>query len=652
MVPFEFLGPYRLADSIGRGGMGTVYRAAHVKTGQPVAVKLIADSVADDPRFRRRFAAEVETLKRLKHPNIVTLIGYGEQAGHLFYSMELVEGESLQQKLRREKRLAWQPVLDMAIEICAALKHAHDFGIIHRDLKPANLLITNDGTIKLVDFGIAKLFGNLEQTAAGSVLGTADFMAPEQADGAAITPRTDLYSLGNVLYACFAGRPPFAGRTLTRVIESLRQDTPSRLDLISPDLPVEIVELVHDLLNKRPADRPPTALAVMNRMKAIRAGLNRTQTQMADQGDTLGGDSLGFEVTPLSPSTPPTDSNPSRDEKKSAQTDQPTAVTRQPDKTRVKLDVGHNTLSGPDASDELTVEATVPSGEVGDKTDRNTAVTPVNQNTVGPKSAADEPLRDSIDTHFRTVDDKDRVRSAFEHEVHADDSLGKLGQILTVLAMLACLGIGVAALVWASRTPSSDELYRSIVKASESNDLSSLRNLSSQFLRLYPDDPQFSSVQAIWEDINTDAYLNTLKRKADSGVVQLPIDEQALVFAVSELEDHPALTIRRLEQWLDLFGEGAGNAAEPSDAKITVAKPDMTPEGAARNKLKRLRGMSPPEGDRRAAALFDRIRNVSEQLPPEEQRKAFEAIVGLFGEQPWARPAVTEATRRLESLDR
>ena len=225
MVPFEHFGPYRLGEPIGRGGMGSVFKAAHVKSGDEVAVKVIAASVSDDARFRRRFSAEIETLKKLKHPNIVSLIGYGEQHGQLFYSMELVRGESLQQLLRREKRLRWPFILDMGIAICNALKHAHNFGVIHRDLKPANLLFSNDGTIKLVDFGIAKLFGNVDQTAAGSVLGTADFMAPEQACDGPITPRTDLYALGNVLYACFAGRPPFAGRTLTRVFESLRHET-------------------------------------------------------------------------------------------------------------------------------------------------------------------------------------------------------------------------------------------------------------------------------------------------------------------------------------------------------------------------------------------------------------------------------------------
>ena len=250
MSEFEFLGPYRLGEPLGRGGMGSVYRGTHATSGDEVAVKLISQNVADEPRFRRRFADEVETLKRLRHNGIVRLIGYGEEDGQLFYSMELVEGESLQQQIRREKKIAWNRAIDIAIEVCGALKHAHDIGVIHRDLKPANLVITTNGSVKLVDFGIAKIFGNSEQTLAGSVLGTADYMAPEQAGGGAITPRTDLYALGSVLYAMLTGRPPFTGKKITEVIDSLKRQRPVPLELIDPELPDALTELIHELLEK------------------------------------------------------------------------------------------------------------------------------------------------------------------------------------------------------------------------------------------------------------------------------------------------------------------------------------------------------------------------------------------------------------------
>ncbi len=269
MTSFEFLGPYRIGKPLGKGGMGSVFAAVHEKSGEKVAVKLIAAHVADEPRFRRRFDDEVKTLQQLRHKNIVRLIGFGEEKGQLFYSMELVEGETLQARIRREKKISWLPALNIGIDICAALKHAHDFGVIHRDLKPANLLLGSDDGVKLVDFGIAKIFGDGEQTLAGSVLGTADYMAPEQATGSGVTVRTDLYAFGSVMYAMLAGRPPFRGKNVTEVIESLKRDRPVPLELIDPNLPEEIVDLVHQLLEKRPEDRPPTALSVMNRLKAM-----------------------------------------------------------------------------------------------------------------------------------------------------------------------------------------------------------------------------------------------------------------------------------------------------------------------------------------------------------------------------------------------
>ncbi len=207
----EQLGPYRIERLLGRGGMGTVYAGVHLETGQRAAIKSLSVAVADDSNLRERFLTEIETLKKLKHPNIVQLYGDGEQDGHLFYVMELVEGQTLQEELQTGHRFDWQEVTTITIEVCQALKHAHDRGVIHRDLKPGNLLRTTDGHIKLSDFGIAKLFGATHLTVAGSVVGTADYMAPEQAEGKPITARTDLYSLGALMFTLLARRPPFHG---------------------------------------------------------------------------------------------------------------------------------------------------------------------------------------------------------------------------------------------------------------------------------------------------------------------------------------------------------------------------------------------------------------------------------------------------------
>lgn len=638
MLPFEFLGPYRIGESIGHGGMGTVYRGVHEKSGQPVAVKLIGHSVADDQRFRRRFASEIETLKRLKHPNIVSLIGYGEQSGQLFYSMDLVEGESLQQRLRREKRLLWPLVLDMAIEICAALKHAHDFGVVHRDLKPANLLITESGSVKLVDFGIAKLFGNNDQTAAGSVLGTADFMAPEQAGDGSISPRTDLYALGNVMYACFAGRPPFAGRTLTKVIESLRQESPARIDLINPELPTEIVELIHDLLEKRPEDRPPTALAVMNRMKAIRAGLNRLATQIALQGETIGPPAV----------CPAVDDD---DDVK------PTSLSSLDEKTLGQFDDAVGTSARPNASDQLTVEVDDPS-KLGTASQRKPPKQQAKQPTVpsvGGRSVvhsrSSQPTANETtpkpSTHFRTVEDQERRRGFLDQSPPSDDQASHAWHIVSILAMLAVLGSGVAAFMFAIRKPGPDELYELVMQAREIDDVDTFRARADQFLRLYEQDPRRDELMFAMQEMDAYQVIRKLRGQASrhGGVDQLPSEEQAFLLAMEDRRHDPKSTQARLRQWMAVYAPGGETMANPSH---TVSRQVMI--RAAQKEIKRLEETSPTPGDQRVSDLIARMDWGADNLSADEQRELLQGIIGLFEDKLWAKDAVAEAQNRLAEL--
>ena len=270
-IEFEVIGPYKIIRTLGQGGMGTVYHGVHSKSNDSVAIKVIASNMAQHQRFRRRFDSEIQTLLKLKHPNIVQLIGFGEEKGMLFYSMEYVDGENLQQQLRREKKIGWERVVDIAIEVCSALKHAHDFGVIHRDLKPANLMINSQGKVKLTDFGIAKLFGAMESTVEGAVLGTADFMPPEQAEGKPVSVRSDLYSLGSMCYAAIAGRAPFVGKNIPEILFNVRYGALNPLASLEPSVPKELCDLIDELLRREPSMRPPTALVVGNRLQALRA---------------------------------------------------------------------------------------------------------------------------------------------------------------------------------------------------------------------------------------------------------------------------------------------------------------------------------------------------------------------------------------------
>ena len=444
----KYLGPYKLGEVLGRGGMGTVYSALHAKSGEQVAVKLIAASVSDEMRFRRRFEAEVETLKLLRHDNIVQLIGYGEEQGQLFYSMELVLGESLHQRIRREKKLDWMTVIDIGIDVCSALKHAHDLGVYHRDLKPANLIITNDNKTKLVDFGIAKTFGFSDQTAAGSVLGTADYMAPEQATGRGVTQRTDLYALGSVMYAMLAGRPPFRGKNITEVIDALKRDNPAPLDMIDPELPDDIVALIHQLLSKDPDDRPPTALAVMNRLKAMRAGLRRNLTEVGNR---------------------PSDSTQVDGQK----TDDASQKTIQP-----SVSPSAHTVFDPGAAPR----------------DKTVADPATNKTAVHAQQADVEETASSSRTHFQTVDDKAESRSIFQTK--DSEAASGVSQWLSVSAMVTALIFGLIVLGIALRNanPSADDIYARIVQQRDSGKIKQAVSDMEKFEKLFPDDPRIEEV--------------------------------------------------------------------------------------------------------------------------------------------------------------
>ena len=205
----ENLGKWRIFKELGRGGMGRVYLAQEEATGRQAALKVLAPELAQDVGFLQRFQREIETLSQLTHPNIVRFYESGFENGHYFYAMEYVDGQSLDEGLLAQKRMPWRDVLDIALQLCPALRHVHDHGVIHRDLKPSNIIRTAAGHVKLMDFGIAKIFAGSHLTATGGVVGTAEYISPEQASGKPVTKRSDLYSFGVVLYTLLVGRPPF-----------------------------------------------------------------------------------------------------------------------------------------------------------------------------------------------------------------------------------------------------------------------------------------------------------------------------------------------------------------------------------------------------------------------------------------------------------
>ena len=212
--------------------------ACNEETGERAAVKVLSGHLADDAGFRERFKHGGRNAQAAAAPEHRAAFGYGEEDGHLFYVMELVKGRSLQDELAAGRRFTWREVARIGIAVAQALKHAHDRGIIHRDLKPANLLIDEQDHVKLTDFGIAKLYGGTSVTADGGVLGTADYMAPEQADGKQITSRCDLYALGSVLYALLDGPAAVRGQDDRAGDHGpARTSTPVPVRRLAPDTP-------------------------------------------------------------------------------------------------------------------------------------------------------------------------------------------------------------------------------------------------------------------------------------------------------------------------------------------------------------------------------------------------------------------------------
>jgi serine/threonine-protein kinase len=270
------LGRWILDRELGRGGMGRVYLAHDAdQPERRAAVKVLAGELTTQVGAVNRFQREIDVLSALDHPNVVRFYESGTHQDALYYVMEPVEGHDLAELLAEHGRLPWPEVLDLAVQVCAALKHAHDHGFIHRDIKPSNLMRTRDGRVKLTDFGIAHVFASKHLTRTGTVVGTAEYLSPEQAEGKPATRRSDLYSLGCVLYTLLCGRTPFRGDSVVDLLHKHRYaqfDPPRR---VIPDLPPELDDIVCQLLEKDPDNRPPDAGILQRRLEALRRKLDR-----------------------------------------------------------------------------------------------------------------------------------------------------------------------------------------------------------------------------------------------------------------------------------------------------------------------------------------------------------------------------------------
>jgi len=615
---FEVIGPYHVVGTLGQGGMGTVYKGVHAKTKDVVAIKVISANIAQHARFRRRFDAEIQTLLRLKHPNIVQLIGFGEEKGLLFYSMEYVAGENLHQMLRREKKFRWEKVLDWGIEIGSALKHAHDLGIIHRDLKPANLMVNTEGHIKLTDFGIAKLFGASEETVPGSVLGTADFMSPEQAEGKPVTLRSDLYALGAICYTALSGRPPFTGTNVPEILFNVRYGNFTHLRELVPETPVEFCDLIEELMKRDPAQRPPTTIVVNKRLQSLKIGLSKVGSNPTSSDSKKGprGTQSGSDETSLNLSDHPSLANLGED----------------PAQTR---------MVSPQAAKKPRIGSTeaIQKGEIAGPNDATIEAPSVSNRP----SLEDQPsgIGQIQNTNFTQVTDSDRKRSALVIDDKRDSESWTtwLGIGGLVLLLLACLGVGY----WFSRPPSAETLYRPIGEAIASDDRSrfeSVEETAQRFVELYPEDERVPEIMAELEQLQIERTIRQLQRRSRGrSDVDLDALEQAFVDCSRATELNPMDAKRKLAALLVVF---------PETETMSLRHRKLI--AAAKQMLAGLESDSLGKGANLASeSLEQQMRWAETHLSPEERNAWLRSMIELYQEKPWAEPLVKSAKQMVDT---
>ena len=252
-------GRYRVEREIGHGGMASVYLAHDGELDRPVAIKILAAHLASEPGFYERFVREARTAARLSHPNVVQVFDAGEEHDRPYIVMEYVPGRTLAEEIRARGKLDAARVVDLALQVCGGLELAHSSGLVHRDVKPQNLLLRDDGVVKIADFGIARAAEATKLTQVGSILGTAAYLAPEQATGEPVTAAADIYSLGVVLYELLSGQTPYDFNTLAELVAKQREEPIRALREVEPSVPERLEAVVMRCLARNPDYRPRSA---------------------------------------------------------------------------------------------------------------------------------------------------------------------------------------------------------------------------------------------------------------------------------------------------------------------------------------------------------------------------------------------------------
>jgi len=616
-MSLDKLGPYRFKGVLGRGGMGTVYRGEHEETGEFHAVKVLSPNFSDDDHFRGRFESEIQALLKLNHPNIVRLISFGQEDGMLFFSMELVEGNSLFQMQRQGHRFDWREVLTIARDVCQGLKHAHDRGIIHRDLKPGNLLMATlteeddaarnlPGVVKITDFGIAKSYGSSQNTGT-NVLGTMDFMSPEQAKGKPTTSHSDLYSLGTVMFTLIAGKPPFASKSVEEGIRNLIHVDAPPISNIVPGIPQEIDDLIRGLMAKDPADRIPTALALTKNLDRLEETLrDQAEAKTAEvSGMTMMDHSLELQKQKREEGSQTTDVAPGR-----------------PHKLHTKMEHGRTAEYSDRDKEQIRRES-----EAGSK-----------PNARSGKPRLNRPL-DTRDNYFNTVTDQLRKQQE-STDALAEKNSGR-GKLPLLLALLTVVGLGVFGLYMAFKPLSADQLYEQII-AEELNPIEVLPEIE-QFLKISNDESKKFRVASLGGIGKAIQFYNLLHARKTLNRRRLTVMEEKFLNIVEVAGTDSTLGNQQMAAFVKFHKSVAG-----------LSDSDKTLLSHAESYQVKIRS----DARNNAETDVKKIRSAMETAAknPNDAEEIYRSIVGLYenvlwgdeGEGPEGRRLVLEAAQFLD----
>lgn len=655
------LGPYIIERKLGAGGMGDVFAATHEETRQTAAIKVLPTHLGQQAGFRARFEVEIETLRRLDHPNIVSILGFGEQEGTLFYAMELVDGHSLEESAQQGKRLPWRQVVDIALQLCKALKHAHDRGIIHRDIKPANIMMLTDGQVKLADFGIAQLYGVTGLTIDGGVVGTASYLSPEQADGLKTSPKSDLYSLGATLYALLTGRPPFVGKTLPELLRLQRTAEASAPSLHAPDIPCELDAVILGLLAKAPSDRIGAPMMLAKSLTAVQDAADlrtpppapsappegKSPSSPVDATQAAGVDvTLDSSQAPERPTRPPSTTTPKAPPTEEASADPVDSATHD--------DVTVASLSAPKRS--TTQQVTPPISKPAAEADQTLAshapaqakhsdsshadVTQASQHVsldltpASASSAKEEDLTPS--TMFLTAEQAAEMdRQRLQEQLVVQPREVPVGMIALIVFTIA-LAVTIFLVL---RPPSADKLFKRINMAANSGDSTQLMEASAdldEFRSLYPDDPRLKELAPIEQrlsQLRTQRLRPIIQKHFDTGQQDLPLSQlrdQALLQSAA----NPQEAANQLDSILTLYGDPSQYDQDQQDilADIKLRRDQLATSGnqAAASHVLLLR------------QRLEHARKIASQNP--QQAKAIaQSVIDLYTTRPWAGEMVKQA---------